>query len=144
MPETHQLLQTASVLGDIGFSISWSSTFQPNCKVVSNLPTFPWQWKTFWHESQSCKMSRFPEKSHELLGPQMNAANGGWMNTLNLSSVPYLVDHVVQGNTYMLNLPLFLLSLSYLPISLSLSPSFSPSICPCMSSLSPLPEINNR
>lgn len=61
-------------------------------------------------------MRRFPELSHELLGPRARNRNarsagdagshnagdagGAWSNALRIDLVNYLVDHCVQGITY--------------------------------------------
>eukprot|EP00026_Physarum_polycephalum_P000042 Phypoly_transcript_00042.p1 GENE.Phypoly_transcript_00042~~Phypoly_transcript_00042.p1 ORF type:complete len:1769 (+),score=236.41 Phypoly_transcript_00042:758-5308(+) len=97
-PETRRIMATACALGDVGFPVNWEHLFTEECKVVPNLPTYPWQGKSYWHESVASKMRRFPEKSHELLGARTHHMHGAWANTLRLDVVDYLVDHCVQGS----------------------------------------------
>ncbi len=107
-------------LHDAGISVCWDSVLNDKTKLgykkpslLRGLPTFPWQHKSYWHESeveymaivmsshwsstlttfyfQVTRQSRFREVAHELLGHRLHHAQGAWENELSLQHVPYLI-----------------------------------------------------
>ena len=67
------------------------------------MPSFPWQGKKYWLESQASKLQRFPNQVHELLGSKADHVHGGWLNSLRLDSVPYLKEHFIDGSVFYYN-----------------------------------------
>ncbi|EHA26223.1 hypothetical protein ASPNIDRAFT_171221, partial [Aspergillus niger ATCC 1015] len=71
--------------------------------TLSNLPPYPWQHATrYLHESRLTRKWRFRENPHhELLGDrvvQSSDLEPSWRNLLRLEDVPWIADHIVQGN----------------------------------------------
>jgi acyl transferase domain-containing protein len=73
-------------------------------RVLTDLPTYPWNYSaaTFWSEPRMSKEWRLPKHSrHDLLGSRVTATNElgpSWRNLLSIDNVPWIRDHVVQGN----------------------------------------------
>ncbi|PHH79322.1 hypothetical protein CDD80_5085 [Ophiocordyceps camponoti-rufipedis] len=72
--------------------------------VLVNLPAYSWNHtNSYWHESRLSKNRRFPLYArHDLLGSRLESFNPlqpTWTNRLSVSELPWLRDHVVQGNT---------------------------------------------
>ena len=71
-------------------------------KVVQDLLPYPWNHATkFWHESHVSKQRRLrAHPSHDLLGtrlPGTSSYEPVWRNIVELNSLPWLRDHVVDG-----------------------------------------------
>lgn len=71
--------------------------------TLTNLPSYPWQHKVrHWHESRLAtgwRKREFPH--HEILGARVVESSNlepSWRNMLHLEDVPWLWDHVLQGN----------------------------------------------
>nr|ALQ32976.1 putative polyketide synthase [Fusarium sp. NRRL 25184] len=89
-----------SALGKLyqhGIPLSLSPLF-PNSKVISGLPTYPWDHSaTYWSESRISKAWRsrqYPQ--HCLLGSRNfegSELEPQWRNVLSLEDVPWLMDH---------------------------------------------------
>jgi acyl transferase domain-containing protein len=72
-------------------------------KVVIDLPSYPWNHKTrHWHQSRVVEQTRCADHAHrEILGSRTAESSGlepSWRNLLRLEDVPWLWDHVLQGN----------------------------------------------
>lgn len=86
-----------------GYSIA--VPFAAEAIVLTDLPTFPWQYgdQKFWLESRASKSLRYPSHgAHDLLGrrtfdsPDLEPM---WRNMLRLVDVPWLQDHTVGNCT---------------------------------------------
>lgn len=105
--EQRRMLLSLSALHDAGVDVAWDRVFRDKLlvgyrepRLVRGLPSFPWQRKSYWHESDISRQSRFRELGHELLGHRLHQAHGAalWQNELKVPHLPYLKDHVVQGS----------------------------------------------
>jgi acyl transferase domain-containing protein/acyl carrier protein len=105
--EQRRMALSLCALHDAGVEVAWERVFRDKLllgyrepRLVRDLPSFPWQRKSFWHESDISRQSRFRELGHELLGHRLRQAHGAavWQNELKVSHLPYLKDHVVQGS----------------------------------------------
>ena len=74
-------------------------------KVLTNLPTYPWNYSAtdrFWTEPRLSKEWRLQKYArHDLLGARVTATSElepTWRNLLSTDRVPWVRDHVVQGN----------------------------------------------
>ena len=75
----------------------------PRPKVLHNLPAYPWNHQTsYWVESRLNQSHRFKQHPlHELLGSLMIGTNSfapTWRNIIRPSEVPWIYDHLVQGD----------------------------------------------
>ena len=75
----------------------------PSPKVLHNLPNYPWNHQTrHWVDSQLNNSYRFNQHSqHDLLGSLMIGTNcfaPTWRNIIQPSEVPWVRDHLVQGD----------------------------------------------
>ncbi|KAK3938873.1 hypothetical protein QBC46DRAFT_291686 [Diplogelasinospora grovesii] len=72
-------------------------------RALAGLPSYPWNHSTrFWHESRMSHEHRFrPYPPHDLLGLRMPGTSDHspiWRLILRTSGLPWVRDHVVQGN----------------------------------------------
>ncbi|KAJ5993473.1 kinase subdomain-containing protein [Penicillium sp. IBT 35674x] len=97
-----QLLHTLGCIHINGGNIDFSAA-NGDGKALTNLPTYPWLHKSrHWHESRLAREWR-QQKSphHEILGARVAESSDlepSWRNILNLGNVPWIWDHVLQGN----------------------------------------------
>jgi acyl transferase domain-containing protein len=97
-----QMLHTLGCIHTAGKSINFSLV-NGDGKVLTNLPTYPWLHNSrHWHESRLASEWR-QQKSphHEILGNRIVESSDlepSWRNILRLENVPWIWDHVVQGN----------------------------------------------
>ncbi|GKZ24039.1 type I Iterative Polyketide synthase (PKS) [Aspergillus brasiliensis] len=98
----HQLLTTAGSLHANGVSVNLEA-INGQGVTLGNLPPYPWQHTTrYLHESRLTRKWRFREyPHHELLGDRVVESSDlepSWRNILRLADVPWIGDHVLQGN----------------------------------------------
>ncbi|KAF9883689.1 hypothetical protein FE257_003073 [Aspergillus nanangensis] len=84
-----------------GVKLDMSRIMAPGI-VMADLPRYPWQHeKRYWHEGRSCwQWRQQPTLPHELLGsplPEASDLEPSWRNILRPHDVPWLADHVVDG-----------------------------------------------
>ena len=78
--------------------------FETAPELLSNLPPYPFdRSKSYWHESRVSKAYKHrPFLPHELLGRLIhdnNPQEPRWRCFLNLTDVPWLSGHIIQGQT---------------------------------------------
>ncbi len=103
---TETVLDLASTLFVHGAAIDLKAVNLPNGhpppKVLTDLPPYPWNHKTYWHESRLSLDHRFRQfPRHDLLGAPVddfNVMEPRWRNFLRLSELPWLRDHQVQNS----------------------------------------------
>ncbi|KAJ5918606.1 Fum1p [Penicillium verhagenii] len=97
-----QLLHTLGCIHTNGGIIDFSAA-NGKGQTLTNLPTYPWLHKSrHWHESRLASEWR-QQKSphHEILGTRVTESSDlepSWRNILRLQNVPWIWDHVLQGN----------------------------------------------
>jgi len=80
-----------------GCPVDWQSRYPSPARRVK-LPSYPWQNKPCWIESEESRKYRLGIRNgHPLLGEMMNAGRRVWTTIIDLSLFQYLKDHVVQG-----------------------------------------------
>ena len=62
------------------------------------LPSYPWQTKRFWNETQEAAESLFYNPVHPLLGQPVSAVHPTWEAELSTVLNAFLADHRVQGS----------------------------------------------
>lgn len=74
-----------------------------SAKVITNLPHYPWNHQVrHWYEPRQSKEYRHrTEAPHDLIGsldPACNPSRPVWRNTIRASDLPWVRDHIVQGD----------------------------------------------
>jgi len=64
-----------------------------------SLPTYPWNKKVYWAETERSKRYRLPHDGHPMVSRQMSVPTLSWIVDLNASALPYVQDHKVAGST---------------------------------------------
>ncbi len=81
-----------------GASVDTKKLFGQNPEWPVNLPGLPWQNKSFRFENSSeANMGIFRGGEHPLLGWRPNTNYNLWTTHLDRSTVPFLEDHVING-----------------------------------------------
>ncbi|MEH3138949.1 MAG: type I polyketide synthase [Mycobacterium kyogaense] len=93
--DARTLLGGVAALYSHGHDIDWQA-FHPGGRLVG-LPTYPWQSKRFWHETQEAAEDLHYTPVHPLLGQPVTGAHPTWEVELSVVSLPFLADHQVQG-----------------------------------------------
>lgn len=98
---TAQLFQTAAQSFSLGVNLDLQQVNGVG-SILTDLPTCPWDHtERYWKESRIStdrKFRNFP--NHELLGSRMTGSTDlepTWRNLLSLDQVPWLNDHLLQG-----------------------------------------------
>lgn len=89
------MLGSLGALYTLGYPIDWSALSGHAGNFV-RLPSYPWQFKTYWTESIESREDRLLTQTHPLLGQRMSAAHPTWELELSPRLLPYLVDHRIQ------------------------------------------------
>lgn len=97
-----QLLHTVGCAHVAGIHVDFAA-MNGNGTTLGNLPPYSWQHKTrFWRESRLATQWRERQSPrHEILGARVAESSDiepSWRNLLHLEDVPWLWDHVLQGN----------------------------------------------
>jgi len=61
------------------------------------LPTYPWQRREHWNETEQGNLDRLGKPAHALLQRPVDAPNHIWLSDINGRTLRYLQDHKVQG-----------------------------------------------
>ena len=101
---THSFLDCLGSLYTKGITPDFAALYHGR-KVLTDLPTYPWNYSAtskFWTEPRLSKEWRLQKHArHELLGARVTATSDlepSWRNLLSTDNVPWIRDHVVQGN----------------------------------------------
>ncbi len=94
--EKPQLLRSLAALHAAGRPLAWE-TLAPRGRFV-DLPPYPWQHESCWHESEEGRANRLGVKSHPLLGRPLKTPTPSWEARIDTAVMPYLRDHRVQGH----------------------------------------------
>ncbi len=81
----------------LGYPIAWQTLYEQGGNFV-RLPSYPWQFKTYWTESAESREDRLFVPVHPLLGQRIRAAHPTWEREVNSRLLPYLADHRIQEN----------------------------------------------
>lgn len=96
-PGSVTMLNALGQLFCSGYEIDWSKIY-PKEGAFLRLPSYPWQRKRFWNESEASQQRRIGRPAHPLLGRQQQGAVPTWQSEIDLSLHSYLADHVAQKN----------------------------------------------
>ncbi len=91
-----RMLSAAGTLYAQGYNIGWNRLYQGNPHFIK-FPTYPWDFGSYWQESNNSKIVRLGGDAHPLLGNRLNSPTMSWENDLNTSNLPFLEDHMIQN-----------------------------------------------
>lgn len=81
-----------------GCGVAWPKFYDPTDSSFVRLPSYPWQFKTYWTESSEAREDRYYAQVHPLLGQRMNATHPTWELEIDPLHLPYLADHRIQDS----------------------------------------------
>ncbi|WP_328518101.1 type I polyketide synthase [Mycolicibacterium arseniciresistens] len=85
-------------LHDHGHDIDWEALHPRTDARLLKLPSYPWQSRRFWNETQEAAEALHYHPVHPLLGQPVRAVHPTWEVELSTRLVPFLADHRVQGS----------------------------------------------
>ncbi|WP_445166123.1 type I polyketide synthase [Mycolicibacterium sp. Dal123E01] len=92
------LLNCVAVLHCNGHDIAWDAVHTDTGGRFVKLPSYPWQTKRFWNETQEAKEALFYDPVHPLLGQSVSGVHPTWEAELSAVLNPFLADHRIQGS----------------------------------------------
>ncbi len=96
--DSRTLLNCVGTLHCSGHDVEWDIVQPRGGGRLLKLPTYPWQTKRFWNESQEAVELLFYRPVHPLLGQPVSALHPTWECELSTAVVTFLADHRVQGS----------------------------------------------
>ena len=97
--DAHTLMNCVGALHSHGHQIAWDKLYPRGGARLLKLPTYPWQSKRFWNETQEAVEDLHYNPVHPLLGQPVSAVHPTWEAELSITAAPFLGDHQVQGST---------------------------------------------
>ena len=92
--ESQQILTNLAGLHVLGMPIDWAAVNQSSEQLVS-LPKYPWNYASYWHESDQTASDRLDPIPHPLLGQRVAAEKPTWQFQLDPRLLDYLNDHQI-------------------------------------------------
>ena len=81
-----------------GHRIAWDALHAREGARLLKLPSYPWQSKRFWNETQEAAEDLHYHPVHPLLGQPVSGVHPTWEVELSTTALPFLADHQVQGS----------------------------------------------
>lgn len=94
--DSQALLEGIGQLYLHGYPLDWKALYGTGAPRVA-LPNYPWQRKPYWSESEKEHRLHHAAYRHPLLGWREGGHRQGWETELSLSRLPYLRDHLLDG-----------------------------------------------
>ncbi|CAL9643050.1 D-alanine--D-alanyl carrier protein ligase [Streptomyces sp. enrichment culture] len=94
--ERERFALSLATLHNLGFDIDWAAV-HPTGRPVP-LPRYPWKRDRYWTEPAPVERVRLGRLDHPLLGRRLDTAEPTWEARLDVESLPYLRDHLIQGS----------------------------------------------
>lgn len=98
--EQASLLSALGMLHINGLTPDWKAVMRGGIAAVK-LPSYAWQKQSYWHEIAGAREARLEPTPHPLLLLDIKASNPTWQSRINADMIPYLKDHVVNGQILM-------------------------------------------
>ncbi len=103
--ESTSILEALGAFWSIGGAVNWAVVFPSDAKRVA-LPTYPWQRERYWYEAPvrltTSVTQRGHTSGHPLIGEERSVSTQVgmrlWETTIELTRLPWLRDHQVQGS----------------------------------------------
>lgn len=96
--DARELLSCVGALHGIGRQVEWNVVNPDDGGRLIKLPSYPWQTKRFWNESDEASEALFYRPVHPLLGQSVAALHPTWEAELSIVFNEFLADHRVQGS----------------------------------------------
>ena len=96
--DSRTLLNCVGALHSHGHDVAWNAVHSRHGGRLLKLPSYPWQTKRFWHESQEAVEALFYNPVHPLLGQSVSAVHPTWEAEISTVLNAFLADHRVQGS----------------------------------------------
>ncbi|MDF2823999.1 MAG: polyketide synthase family protein, partial [Mycobacterium sp.] len=96
--DARTLLSCVGALHEHGRDISWEALHPRGSSHLLKLPSYPWQTKRYWNETQEVTESLFYRPVHPLLGQPVSAVRPTWEAEISTVLNTFLADHEVQGS----------------------------------------------
>ena len=93
-----RLLECVGALHCLGHDIDWDAMHPSHERRLLKLPSYPWQTKRFWTETQEATEALFYQPVHPLLGQKVSGVHPTWEAEMSTVLTPFLNDHRVQGS----------------------------------------------
>lgn len=95
--DARMVLECVGALHCHGHDIDWDAV-HPDGGRLLKLPSYPWQTKRFWNETQEATESLFYRPVHPLLGQPVSGVHPTWEAEISTVLNAFLADHRVQGS----------------------------------------------
>ena len=92
------LLSCVGALHCAGHDIAWDALHPDGAGRLVKLPSYPWQTKRYWNETQEATESLFYRPVHPLLGQPVSGVHPTWEAEISVVLNGFLADHRVQGS----------------------------------------------
>ncbi|WP_292989602.1 type I polyketide synthase [Mycobacterium sp.] len=96
--DARTLMNCLGALHCHGHQISWDALYPRRAARLVKLPSYPWQSKRYWNETQEAAEDLHYKPIHPLLGQPVSGIHPAWEVELNAATAPFLADHRVQGS----------------------------------------------
>ena len=96
--DSRALLNCVGTLYCAGHEVAWNVVNPRDGGRLLKLPSYPWQTKRFWNETQEAVEALFYDPVHPLLGQSVSALHPTWESELSTVLNAFLADHRVQGS----------------------------------------------
>ncbi|RJG48710.1 non-ribosomal peptide synthetase/type I polyketide synthase [Motilimonas pumila] len=99
------LQQSLAQLHCGGIALNWQQLYPQQGQFI-DLPNYPWQHQSYWHESVEVQQTRiknirsqngFEEEQHPLLGCRLKSTSAIWQKQFELQDLTYIGDHQVES-----------------------------------------------
>jgi acyl transferase domain-containing protein/acyl carrier protein len=94
--DVRAFLNCVGALHTNGHDIAWDAV-HPRAELLT-LPSYPWQTKRFWNETEEATEALHYHPVHPLLGQPVSGVHPTWEVELSTGLLPFLADHQVQGS----------------------------------------------
>ncbi len=96
--DVRTLLSCVGALHCAGHDIAWDALYPDGAGRLVKLPSYPWQTKRYWNETQEATESLFYRPVHPLLGQPVSGVHPTWEAEISVVLNGFLADHRVQGS----------------------------------------------
>lgn len=95
--DCRELLTCVGALHGTGHDVAWDTVNPRSTGRLLKLPSYPWQTKRYWNETQEAVEALFYRPVHPLLGQPVDAIHPTWEVELSTTLHAFLADHSIQG-----------------------------------------------
>ncbi|BBY38314.1 mycocerosic acid synthase [Mycobacterium mantenii] len=96
--DSRTLMNCVAALHCHGHPVGWDALYPSQAARPVKLPSYPWQFRRYWNETQEAAEDLHYNPVHPLLGQAVSAVHPTWELELSTATVPFIADHQVQGS----------------------------------------------